>query len=155
MPEPELSDLEQDLGCIARAEVLNLMPMPGAPGPSLAEETGRRVRESGERAIPGLERIALEGKGTGRVWAIMILRELAPERGRAHLERLIDDPTPVQVNTCLVGLRTTADFARWSLGLPPVRSEKSRLRQAAIVVGVAVLIFAVLMLCGLVQRWKG
>ncbi|HET9960300.1 MAG TPA: hypothetical protein VFQ61_37675 [Polyangiaceae bacterium] len=106
------------LEAIARADQLNLNP--GMPGIDPYGDSLRAIREA-----PGvedeLERIATEGTPTGRVWAVMLLRDLAPERATPHLRRMLTDDSPIEVNTCLVGFRRTCDWARNQMA-PRVRA---------------------------------
>jgi len=111
--------LRRALEAIAATERLELGPAP--PGTPVVDVPDDVVRRAGERAAAALEVLAREATPTGRVRAVMLLAELAPERARPHLARMLDDTTPIVVNTCLVGFRRTSDWARWQLGVaaPP------------------------------------
>jgi len=87
------------------------MPMPaGALDPDAVLRAAPR-----EAAVAALSALSREAGPAGRVWATALLLHLAPDTGMARLEALVADPSPVEVNTCLVGHRTVGDWARDAL----------------------------------------
>jgi hypothetical protein len=100
--------LQEALVAIAQTTQLDLIPVP-MPTRDRVKEAILRERQA---AIPALEELASNGAPTARVRAVLLLRELSPAAAEAQLSKMLDDPSPIVVNTCLVGYRRLSDWAR-------------------------------------------
>ena len=98
------------LAAIRAAERLDWFP--GVPMPPGAFDP-RAVLRAAPRAatVAALAALSREAAPAGHVWATQLLLELDPKEGWVQLEALATDPSPVEVNTCLRGYRTVAEWA--------------------------------------------
>ncbi len=120
------ADLRRALDAIMATERLDLNP-PVSYG-STGESPEDVVLRAGAEVVAELDELARTATPTGRVRAMLLLGRIAPARARPHLERMLRDPSPIVVNTCLVGFRRTADWARGQLGVAaPVPSAGRRM----------------------------
>ena len=85
---------------------------PGVPTPTGALDPSAVLRAAPRAAtVAALVALRREAAPAGRVWATQLLLELDPKEGLVQLDALATDPSPVEVNTCLRGYRTVAEWA--------------------------------------------
>lgn len=75
---------------------------------------------AGPAALDEIEAAIPTATGTGRVALALAVRSIDPERGAQLAARLADDPTAAWVDTCLVGFRSVAQWARTQGPLPRI-----------------------------------
>lgn len=119
-------DVETALSRIASATSLNWVPSVAPPVPEASPESVLMAAPEAH-VVPALTHLAETGSPAARVWATTLLLQRAPELGRRHVERLRQDASPVEVNTCLAGYRRVCDWAR-SVSPMPNRPDASRRR---------------------------
>lgn len=103
-------DVIAALHAVAQASVVNLTPTVLELGPQ-KPSVWQVIAAAGLEVNADLDQIAVAGTPTGRVWAVMLLETRDPGRAQEHITRMLDDPSPIMVNTCLVGFRTTRQWA--------------------------------------------
>ena len=98
------------LATIRAATRLDLVPglpkPPGALAPCAVLRAAPRAS-----TVAALALLSREAAPAGRVWATQLLLELDLSEGLVRLDALAIDPSPVEVNTCLRGYRTVAEWA--------------------------------------------
>lgn len=105
--------LQEALAAVAQTTQLDFTMRMYEP-PSPVDEA---ILRAGPAAVPALEELASTGAPTARVRAVLLLGQIAPARAEAQRRAMLDDPSPIVVNTCLVGYRRLSDWAnaqRWS-----------------------------------------
>jgi hypothetical protein len=100
--------LQEALAAVAQTTQLDFMPTPMPTRDPVREV----ILREGNAAIPALEELASNAAPTARVKAVLLLHELSPAAAEAQLSKMLDDPSPIVVNTCLVGYRRLSDWAR-------------------------------------------
>ena len=106
--EPTEPALNEAIARISAATRLDWSgPARPAEGPDAVVRAAPR-----DLAVQALSALSQDAGPAGRVWATQLLVELAPDLGLIRLAELSTDPSPVEVNTCLVGYRTVAAWAQ-------------------------------------------
>lgn len=113
LPPPDPATVTAAIRALATLESLDQNPSSRPPG--FTEPTDRpwmllhdavpAMLDELEAAIPG-------ATGTGRIALAQVIQGVDRERGARVIARLLDDRTAAHVDTCLVGFRSVAQWAR-------------------------------------------
>lgn len=144
---PSASKVRAALQQVEHATALDLTPQvpleAGASEPSVWEV----IAGAGPEVNDELDQLARTATPTGRVWAVMLLESRQPAKAKLHLVRMLGDTSPIIVNTCLVGFRTTRDWASHRLGEAAAGAVSRRVRR------VPGGLFTLLLFLGWVGAW--
>lgn len=123
---PDPAAVTAAVHALAALERMDLNPMSRPPDAAPPGETPWTVLErAGPAALPEIEAAIAGATGTGRIALAQAALALDRARGEQIVARLKDDTTPAWVDTCLVGFRSVAQWARTLAPYPPVRAAPS------------------------------
>ncbi len=109
---PDPAAVTAAVQALAALERLDLTPRLTPPeGAAAVEPPAAVLQRAGPAALAEIEAAIPGATGTGRVALAQVVLTIDRERGDLLLARLVDDPTPAIVNTCLVGFRSVAQWA--------------------------------------------
>lgn len=130
---PDPAAITAAVRSLAALERLDWNPGARPPGTDAADAAPAAVLLAAGPAVFAEIAAALPtATGTGRVALAQLALSLDRERGAQLIAQLRDDPTPARVDTCLVGFRSVAQWARThappaGTRVPPLATSPRRL----------------------------
>lgn len=122
---PDPAAVTAAVHALAALERMDLNPMSRPPDAAPPGDTAWSMLErAGPAALAEIEAAIAAATGTGRIALAQAALAIDRERGEQIVARLKDDTTPAWVDTCLVGFRSVAQWARTVAPYPPVPAVK-------------------------------
>lgn len=98
---------------LATLERLDLNPGNRVPGmTNRSDEAWSLLRAAGPAALDEIQAAIPGATGTGHVALVQVIHGIDRERGARLIAAMQDDPREAWVDTCLVGFRSVAQWAR-------------------------------------------